>query len=120
MFELRLARLMRALIMERDTTQKHLFFFTRDEKIEFIEGDTWETIAQTAQGLSGGPYFEILSITEDHRFITGGHDEYEGNISDDALGKAIDDAKAARELFYKDRAEEFGSTAYPKGAAAGK
>jgi hypothetical protein len=115
-------RTLRNFIEKRDQTQNHLVFLTKHGSLDSVSGDDWTAIAEEARARSGGPHFDILSICADGRLITGQSvEEYlVGNIIDYTLGRTIGEALDAYETFYKERAEEFGPGAYPKGAAVGK
>lgn len=75
---------------------------------------------------AGRPYFEICSVFPDeHDDITlldayGNHMFcHQGCISVDELSAALKDAHERRTAFYTDRAEQYGDSAWPKGATVG-
>ena len=105
-------------IQKRDKTLNHVIFFDRYGEVAFVsdkpENEWQELIGE--MHCSGRPTFEILSISADGNFITGqSHEEYQNGIDDDMLQSEIEEADTARDVFYKECADQFGPTAYPKG-----
>ena len=79
--------------------------------------EVWIDLLEEAEMMSR-PYFEVLSFKNGTVFVQGS--EYVAGISDEDLQAAILEATSMRDDFYRPRAEEFGPSAYPQRAAAGR
>lgn len=106
------------IIEQADKTKAYLVFLNRHVEVNHVsdisdDGDVWIGLAEDAQGQSGGPYFEILSITPGGTILIHG-EEYLAGLDDEGLAEAITNAHGEREQFYTERAEQFGSSAYPR------
>lgn len=69
---------------------------------------------------AGGPYWEICTVRplSGEVFIHGDYHDIYGGVTGELLSATIEEAVAQRVRFYKERAETFGASAWPKKIAA--
>lgn len=102
-----------------DGSQSLLVFLDREGDINHVsettfDDDTWIRLREEARAVSGGPFFEILSYSPNGLFTHDGQNIFSDD--DEALSEAIKQADEERTRFYKEKAEEFGPSAYPVSA----
>jgi hypothetical protein len=97
---------------ERD--KNYLVFVARHGEIDVVSATSGEEafiyLNEEAKARSGGPYFEILSITGGTVIID---DNQCVAYTDQLLVNAIQEALDNHREFYAERAKEFGASAYP-------
>lgn len=103
--------------------QSYLFFLDKNGEVEVVsekidpETGEWADpllLHEAARAVSGGPYFEILSIVEGRITVWPGVREILGEPSDEELQAALNEAWMQRQQFYQERVAEYGPSAYPR------